>query len=279
MGTTLLGVDLDDSRLEGLVERLLTDEELEALTDGGRDRDESDDPSDDADSTDSADGPDDDGDSDLGSMADESSVDGSTPGGSPVDTGGRDASLVQETPNPNGIPGVSDEGSEDEDESGGIGATLRAHWKKIVAAVVAVAVLGVVAWKYGGTVAGAVKSKLGRGDSEDETDVGPTGRTPPGEPVDIVDDAVAADDGGADAGVAGADETGATVGQPTGGAVDDGPTEEDPTVDGEPESGTDAGALVGLAALALVAALVRKFGEDRPRDPLVDGPADDADEP
>jgi hypothetical protein len=36
----------------------------------------------------------------------------------------------------------------------------------------------------------------------------------------------------------------------------------------------DVGALVGLAALALIAAVVRKFGERPERDPLVDG-ADD----
>ena len=49
MGTTLLGVDLDESPVGGLIERLLSEEELEMLADGGRERDEDVDGSDDTD--------------------------------------------------------------------------------------------------------------------------------------------------------------------------------------------------------------------------------------
>jgi Flp pilus assembly pilin Flp len=60
----------------------------------------------------------------------------------------------------------------------------------------------------------------------------------------------------------------------TPGASEKRDTSEDETDGGlrAPGEDVDVGALVGLGALALVAALVRKFGENRPRDPLVDGP-------
>lgn len=225
MGRTLLGIDLDESQVGGLIEGLLAEDDLEKLADGGTE--------------------------------DDRESDGDERAASPAgraDTG--PTGFESETPSPGAEPvEPAGGGGSDEDDGGGILARLRPHLKKIGIAVAVLGVLAVVAWKFGGRIAGAVKSRLGRGDDGNGSD---------------------------------GDAPGVAVGPPTGEREDvpsarqrakatedpEEPEDREPDEVRRPtEPDADLGALVGLAALALIAAVVRKFGEGRPYDPLVDGPA------
>ncbi|MFB6151751.1 MAG: hypothetical protein ABEJ40_08100 [Haloarculaceae archaeon] len=227
MGRTLLGIDLDESPVGSLVERLLAEEDLEKLADGGRP------------SEDSADrAPDDDADGE----------------GSSIDGRGDDTA--------DGTVG------EDDDGDGGRLAGLRPLLLKAAIALAVLAVLAVVAYRYMGRVKETVPDSVGMpsplsddgGEThEPESDgVGGAGVSPARRRAKGRD--------GTDAvgrGAVGSDDS-------SGDSPDDG--EGAPRADPSLAEDVDLGALVGLAALALVAAAVRKFGEDRPRDPLVDGP-------
>jgi hypothetical protein len=351
MGKTLWGIDLDESPAGGLIERLLSEEELEALTDGGRAADdESEDPDDGDDDEDPDDGgfefdvtnddagaegrTDDGGDGETGESDVDVDIERDDDGGFDVDVetddedveidvdvddgevevdvGARGASMVDaETPNPGDegdslrdrFPSIGDdtegedesgdEGDDDGAESGGIAAKIRPHLLKIAVAGVVLAVVAVLAWRYLGTVRSVAGDKLGRGSGDEEDESGDDLTevdvdTGPG----IDDDAPAArrrakaaagaDDGfGAESdfgeSVAADAETGADVS--TGDEDDEAETGADVSTGDEDDEGgvarsgdSDMGALLGLAFLALVAALVRKFTEEREYDPLVDGP-------
>jgi hypothetical protein len=272
MGKTLLGIDLEESPAGGLVERLLSDEELEALADGGREPDE-----DDGSGADAPDASDEDESADdayTGSTTDTTFVEGSDAGesdgtvasGDDDSTGGDSTGGDEETetPSPGGfrdrVPSVRGDGEdEDEEGGGGIGARVKSVLPKLLVALVVLAVLAFVLKKYGGKLAGVVSDKLGRGGDSEEPEAGD-------EDVPEARQRAKAD---SDA------EREFTVGL---GSDEDAAEDEDAAdADEEPAAGsrggnTDTAALVGLAFLALVAALVRKFTEEREYDPLVDGP-------
>jgi hypothetical protein len=214
MGRTVYGVDLEESPFGGLIEKLLTEEELEKFADGGV-----------ATGRDTApDGGSDDEDADDWSVSD------STGYGRPDSTGDSE---------------FGDAGFDDADakDGGGIGSVLSTHKWLLLKVAVASAVLAtvlVVVWRYRGKLAGVVP---GRGDADGDRDVSPARRR------------AKVDDEDEDAGV---------------------PTDESEGVT-TPGQDVDLGALLGLGFLAFVAALVRKFDEERtrPHDPLVDGPLDE----
>jgi len=344
MGKTLWGIDLDESPAGGLIERLLTDEELEALADGGRPVDDDDEDGVDAESdaddeekrgdgdeTGADDGgfefdvTTDDGADDRGESDGEDGVDVSVErdddGGFDVDVetddedveidvdvddgevdldvGARGASMVDpdaETPSPGSESGSlrdrfpsiggSDESAEGgdgehaDDESGGIAAKIRPHLLKIAVAGVVLAVVALVAWRYLGTVKSVAGDKLGRGDSESEADDfgDDVTEVDAGAGPDVDEDAPAARRRAkaarsADAEVAAETELGESVAADADTDPEAEAGDEDDDDAGVARSGdSDMGALLGLAFLALVAALVRKFSEEREHDPLVDGP-------
>ncbi|QLH81806.1 hypothetical protein [Halosimplex pelagicum] len=313
MGRTLLGIDLDESPVGGLVEGLLSDEDLEKLTDGGRDVD--DDRTADANDeaavggdaetdvgTDLVDDAVESGDADDAGSSDAESI--------PVGTGGDSGSAPWDSPSPEGPDPVPSPGAEDvDDEDGGWKAKLRPVLLKAAAALVVLAVVAFVAYRYLGKAKSVASDKLG---SDDEVDSPPTtgaadadvpaarrrAKAPERDdreefadrPVDetvahaeraeTAGESGAADDEGADreADDEGADRE-ADDEEPDREADGEEPDREadgeEPDTVGRPTADSDVGALVGLAALALVAAVVRKFGEDREYDPLVDGPAGD----
>jgi hypothetical protein len=270
MGRTLLGVDLDESHVGELVKRLLTDEELEKLADGGRpagdDRDGSDADSDDSDDTDdhgddtgTGSGTDTDTDTDTDTGSSETGGSSVGVGSATGSVGGRDWTGTDDTD-------WLDDG-DDEGRLGGYGPLVL----KGGAVLLVLVVVGLVVWRYGGRVKGALPSVGGSGTSDEG---------------DVADDEPAAS--GTDEGVSPARRR-AKVGvrddgEDAGGGTDSGGSRVDAGGEGRRrgEPGVEAvgrdvdlGALVGLGTLALVAALVRKFGEQRPRDPLVDGPSDE----
>lgn len=283
MGTRLLGVDLDESPVGGIVERLLSEEELEKLADGGRAP--ADDASDDAD--------------DVGTdlVDDAVEADDSEPSTVPVGTGAGGPSYAATSPSPGDdsvgrrepvpSPGAEDVAG---DDGGGWKAKLRSVLPKVAVGLVVLAVVALVAYRYLGKAKSVASDKLG---SDDESESPPTtaaaspgatgdvpaarrrakaarpesersepreefGDQPVTESVRQIEDAAGESGGAADRSAVGDEAEPDSVGRPT----DD----------------SDVGALVGLAALAVVAAAVRKFGTDRPRDPLVDGPADAGDD-
>ncbi|MFC7139475.1 hypothetical protein ACFQMA_06430 [Halosimplex aquaticum] len=276
MGKTLLGIDLDESPVGGFVERLLSEEELEKLTDGGRGpRDETgasgrrdtDEPTDDLDGTD---------------LVDDAVDADDGPGGRiPVGTSAG-SSAGADTPSPGDerpVGGrVPSPGAEDTDEEGGWKEKLKPILLKGSIALAVLAVVGFLAYRYLGKAKKVASDKLG---SDDEQSGSPspenvTGDVPEARrrakapsrdreeyadrPVDeTVRHAQEASDSGSDRD-----------------HEDEGPSA--PRTAPQTRNDSDVGALVGLAALAVVAAAVRKFGEDPPRDPLVDGPADDRDD-
>lgn len=120
-----------------------------------------------------------------------------------------------------------------------------------------------------GSGAGSARTGDGSASLEDLADAEPADEEPADEePAD----AEAAGEPAADADGT-ADGRSSTSGPPSRGREpsDAVPGPERPGSDED----VDLGALVGLGALALVAAVVRKFGEDRPHDPLVDGPEEE----
>lgn len=326
MGRTLLGVDLDESHVGGLVKRLLTDEELEKLADGGRlaadggdETDESGDGADGGDADDDGDGFEfggDDADDDTtdddttgeAAARDETTGEqttddetaghatardesegigtGTGPGGTgwtSVGTGPATGSVGDRDAPDIGLDDPSWETGEADDSDGRLGG----HGPIVLkggAVLLVLVVLALVVWRYGGRIKAALPFVGGSDGSEGPVDAEAGDSTGPGS------------DSGSDADVSPArrrakvgarDDTGSApdVGGDTAfdaadGAQRDGSDASDGTGDDERESsagggvdeGVDLGALVGLGVLALVAALVRKYGDDRPRDPLVDGP-------
>jgi hypothetical protein len=297
MGRTLLGIDLDESPVGGLIEGLLSDEDLEKLTDGGREP--GDDPAADDDEPtgeveESTDGPTDDDATAVGTdlVDDAVGADGADGSGSsdaesiPVGTSGDSGGAPWDTPSPEGpapVPSPGEEHVDDEDD--GWRANLRPLLLKAAAALVVLAVVAFAAYRLLGRAKSAAGGRFGS-DEAAETDSPPTAgaadadvsearrRAKPSER----DDREAFGDRPVDETV-GRAERAESAGGPeddeADGETDDG---EEPDSVGRPTADSDVGALVGLAALALIAALVRKFGEGREYDPLVDGPAGDGDD-
>ena len=320
MGTTLLGIDLDESPVGGLIETLLSEEDLEKLTDGGRKSDEHADASDGDSDEPSADDTDDgsrgtDVDASDDSAADTEAAESGTdivddavgseddadsttvPVGTsdetsdaPWDTGGPSAAatgLSEQAPTPEAT--TADEFESESDDERDWTAKLRPLLLKATLALTVLAVIALVLYRYLDTAKDVAGDKLPTdrfgGDDDDadaaspsdDDEVSPARRRAKATGRDETDDstdadrrevALHADDYSSrpvDEAVHGAEET--TDGRT---ATGDRAERSRPETDD-----SDVGALVGLAALALVAAVVRKFGEDRPRDPLVDGPADE----
>mgnify|MGYP000504206845 CR=1 FL=1 len=326
MGRTVYGVDLEESPFGGLIRKLLTEEELDmiadggtaaghgAAPDGGRDgeRDgnansddadadgaagETDDPDESAEGTEGDAVDEDDwsvSDETYGSSreveeADESPTGselsdslGGGPSSSPPPSTAPDDRTGYGSADSGGYGGSSDFGDgfdefdDYEDDSGGVGGFLSAHkWLllKVAVGLAALAAVGVVVWRYKDKLSGAVPGRGGEDadegvDSDLGSDVSPArhrakvdddaGETPPPDGRDHVD--------------ADGDERTAPAERKSG----------RPSRDRTEEAGSlgedvDMGALVGLGTLAVIAALVRKFDEDRnrPHDPLVDGPLDE----
>jgi hypothetical protein len=297
MGRTLLGVDLDESAVVGLVERLLTDEEIEMLADGGHPGDDGPDSegsdsaaatdggvdSDDADGDrtgESGDAPDAASESDVtaNDATHLSSASGAVTDGTPNATGSERGVPSVDPASGEGRP-ASDEThmgaveGEDEDEDGGRFARFKPLLIKGAVALVVLAVIGVVLWKYGGTIRSKLPAKLGgtSGESDEEVerpgegdaadaDVSPARRrAKASEPAEATSSASTDFDEDRDDRSAAED-------------ADD--RERGPTV-GASTDNSDVGALVGLGLLAVVAVIVRKLSEEPPRDPLVDGPDDE----
>lgn len=308
MGKTLLGIDLDESPVGGLIENLLSEEDLEKLTDGGRNPDEHADAADgDSDETSVENTDEDSGVTDVDAGDDsatdtegtdsgtdivddavESDNDGDSttvPVGTsdeaadtPWDTGGPSAAatgLNETTPAPEATAADESE-SESESESNDERdwtTKLRPLLLKATLALVVLAVITLVLYRYMGTIKDVASDKLPTdrfgGDEDDdadavspsaEEDISPARRRAKGVGREDTQESTESDRG------AERDRASDYSTRPVDKAVH---SAEDTSDD------SDVGALVGLAALALVAAVVRKFGEDRPRDPLVDGPADE----
>ncbi|WP_436928099.1 hypothetical protein [Halosimplex amylolyticum] len=288
MGKTLLGIDLDESPVGGLVERLLSEEELEKLTDGGRDpRDESgasgrrdaDESIDDFDATEDLDATDDAG-TDLVDDAVES--DDGSDARIPVGTT-TSADAGPDTPSPGdeptGLTGrVPSPGDEETDDEGGWKEKLKPILLKGSVALAVLAVVGFLAYRYLGSAKDAVSDKFG---SDDEESTSPAPEDVSGDVPEARRRAKAPSRDREEYADRPLDETVRHAEDATGAEADEegeGEDRDEPETVGRPRDDSDVGALVGLAALAIVAAAVRKFGEDPPRDPLVDGPADDRDD-
>jgi len=317
MGKTLWGIDLEESPAGGLIQRLLSEEELEALTDGGRPDDGRDGSGTDDAGEGDADGEDDDAADDAD---DESGIDVNVEADGEdgfdvdvetdedvavdvdiddedveVDIGARGASAVDagvEAPDPDESASIRDrfpsiggtgsgdtagagsddaadaEGgepdSEESGESGGLVARIRPHLLKIAVALVVLGVAALVAWRYLGTVRSIAGDKLGRGDSEDVTEVEVDVDLDEEPPARRRAKAASAAETGPEAELEGDTEQA--------GESEDEADEEDEGAAVARTGDSDMGALLGLAFLALVAALVRKLTEEREHDPLVDGP-------
>ncbi|WP_415380906.1 hypothetical protein [Halosimplex sp. TS25] len=281
MGKTLLGIDLDESPVGGFVERLLSEEELEKLTDGGRDpRDESgasgrrdtDGPTDDLDATDDA---------DIGNDLVDDAVDDDSGGRIPVGTSAG-PNTGADTPSPGDEPSrfadpVPSPGDEDTDDEDGWKEKLKPVLLKGSVVLVVLAVVGFLAYRYLGKAKDAAGDTIGSDDesafpspenvSGDVPEARRRAKTPTRDREEYADRPL--------------DETVHHAEDVSGAREDDADEageRDGPETVGRPRDDSDVGALVGLAALAVVAAAVRKFGEDPPRDPLVDGPADDRDD-
>jgi hypothetical protein len=283
MGRTVYGVDLEESPFGGLIEKLLTKEELEKLADGGAvagrpgDRDTAPDGGGDAaDDWNVSDGTY--GSPDDGSDPVESDAPSSPPSTAPDETDSTD----DDGPDSTGYGGFGDAGFDDagaEDDGGGVGGFLSTHkWLllKVAVAFAALAAVLVVVWRYKDKLAGVVP---GRGGGEDEfdadsdasadRDVSPARRRAK---VDEDEDgAGATDEFDEEESVGGGDDS-------RQGPAARRPDESEGVT--TPGQDVDLGALLGLGFLAFVAALVRKFDEERnrPHDPLVDGPLDEDDD-
>jgi hypothetical protein len=283
MGRTVYGVDLEESPFGGLIEKLLTEEELEKLADGGAvagrpgDRDTAPDgggdAADDWNVSDETYGSPDDGSDPV-----ESDAPSSPPSTAPDETDSTD----DDGPDSTGYGEFGDAGFDDtgaEDDGGGVGGFLSTHkWLllKVAVAFAALAAVLVVVWRYKDKLAGVVP---GRGGGEDEfdadsdasadRDVSPARRRAK---VDEDEDgAGATDEFDEEESVGGGDDS-------RQGPAARRPDESEGVT--TPGQDVDLGALLGLGFLAFVAALVRKFDEERnrPHDPLVDGPLDEDDD-
>ena len=284
MGRTVFGVDLDESVAGGLVASLLTDEEIEKLADGGRPADDDsgdeDAPSDGpGDADDASDGDaDDTGGVDIGEFAATGAAAGDVDIGRVGDTAwaGADTDRAGADTDRAGAGGLRDRipsvGGDGEDADGGRLASLRPLLLKVAVVLLLLAVVAILVYRYMDAIRAALPDRLTGGSGEPDAgeasfgdDVSPARRR-----AKVGRDRSASTDR--------ADETASasTDRGDTSGASEKRDTSEDETDGGlrAPGEDVDVGALVGLGALALVAALVRKFGEDRPRDPLVDGPED-----
>jgi hypothetical protein len=298
MGRTLLGIDLDESPVGGLIEGLLSDEDLEKLTDGGRDvgEDDAEESGDGtaADTGATADG-DDDAETEVGTDLVDDAVDHegddgdggtrSESGSIPVGTSGD--SEAWDSPSPDEPDPVPSPGAEEVDDGdGGWKSKLRPLLLKGAAALAILAVVAFLAYRYFGKAKSVASDKLG---SDDEADSPPTtsaaaddapearrrAKAPDRDDREEFADRPVDETVGRAESAASADEPDAAEDEETEREADD---DEEPATVGRPTADSDVGALVGLAALALVAAVVRKFGEDREYDPLVDGRADDGDD-
>lgn len=328
MGRTVYGVDLEESPFGGLIRKLLTEEELDMIADGGTaaghgvapdggsdDSDETgtsdaDDETDDLDES-PEDSGEDAGDEDDWSVSDETdgssgevddaasptgaelsdSLGGGSSSSPPPSTAPDDRPGGYGSPGSGGFGGSSDFGGgfdefDDDEESGGVGGFLSAHkWLllKVAVGLAALAAVGVVVWRYRDKLSGAVPGRGGEdaddgfdvdaGDESTSRDVSPArrrakvdeddGETPPPDGRDDVDIGDDAD----------LDDERTAPGERPGARPPRDPAEGV----GSPGEDVDMGALVGLGTLAVIAALVRKFDEERnrPHDPLVDGPLDE----
>jgi len=272
MGRTVYGVDLEESPFGGLIEELLTEEELEKLADGGAPGGRGAAPDGGGDDEVESDTTESEADDDAGSSETRSwSPSSPPPSTARDDESGGYGSGSRSRESTGFGPGTGT----DEDE--GDASFLSKHrWLllKVAVAFAVLATVGVVLWRYKDRLTGLVPGR--GGDDTDEFDV----------------DATGAEDGGADVSPArrrarvGGEATGRDDDRPPGhggGDGDDGehgaPPQQSPRRDEgveTPGEDLDLGALVGLGALALVAALVRKYDEkhSRPHDPLADGPLD-----
>jgi hypothetical protein len=303
MGRTVYGVDLEESPFGGLIEKLLTEEELEKLADGGPpgahaapdggsddgDADDTDDedwsvsddtyePSGDAES-------DDDVDSETGDAGDEDGS-GTRPSGasswspspsSPPpstarddDSDGSESGYGESTGFGSGAgPGAS--GYEEEDGDASFLSKHRWLLLKVAVALAALAAVGVVVWGYRDRLAGLVPGRGGDGADEFDIDEPSAG---PGDEGDASPARQRAKigEGGSESDADGGDERRETPSRQR-------PRRDEADVE-TPGQDLDLGALVGLGVLTLVAALVRKYDEERnrPHDPLVDGPLDEGDD-
>ncbi|WP_123538782.1 hypothetical protein [Halosimplex salinum] len=280
MGKTLLGIDLDESPVGGYIERLLSEEDLEKLTDGGRE------PRDESDASDTSDAAADGGDAatddrDAGTDLVDDAVDDGSETTVPVGTSGDDPSDAWDTPNPDGPATLRDPvpspGDADADD-GGWKEKLRSVLPKVAVALVVLAVVAVLAYRYLGKAKRVASDKLGSDDESDQPEPRPTEVT-----GDVPEARRRAKAPSRDEREEFADQpVDETVDRARRAESDERDDREDdeagPDSVGRPRTDSDVGALVGLAALAVVAAAVRKFSEEPERDPLVDGPRDDADE-
>ncbi|WP_459192579.1 hypothetical protein [Halosimplex sp. J119] len=276
MGKTLLGIDLDESPVGGFVERLLSDEEMEKLTDGGRD------PRDESDATDRRDAgdvgtADDDAGTDL--VDDAVEADGSDTG---IPVGTTTGTGTTDTPSPGdehpvGGP-VPSPGEEDSDD--GWKSKLKPILLKGSIALAVLAVVGFLAYRYLGKAKDVASDKIG---SDDEESTSPSPENVTGDVPEARRRAKAPSREREEYADRQVDET---VRHARDVAEDERDADTSDDASGTDPSRTasrarndsDVGALVGLAALAVVAAAVRKFSEDPTRDPLVDGPVDDRDD-
>jgi hypothetical protein len=341
MGRTVYGVDLEESPLGGLIRKLLTEEELDMIADGGTAAgrgaapdggSDADDENSDVDGTVEDAGAETDGggtasddgndaDADDWSVSDETDGSSGEVDGDSDDESATGAELSDSLGSPSSPPpstapgdraggygaagstgsggssdfdsggfGTDDHDYEDEDEdAGGVGGFLAAHkWLllKVAVGLAAFAAVAVVVWRYRNKLTGIVPGRDGD-DADDEFDVdaggeststgvsparrrakvdADAGETPPPDGRDDADSREDSDREG--------DERSAS---------DERPGERRPrdraADDRSPGEDVDLGALVGLGTLAVIAALVRKFDEERtrPHDPLVDGPLDEDD--
>lgn len=242
MGRTLLGIDLDESPFGGLVERLLDEEDLERLDarpDGGTGGDDA--PGGSGPRT-GGDGTRDDR---SPAWADHDRTDTPSPG-DPGD-GSDDGRGVDDTPGDSSrIPSLDPGSGDDDGDWRARLAALGSRLRPVLLAAVGLVVLGgvvvLLVRRYGDRVAAVLAGRLRRGGNGETEADGDTSRTGGGE------------DGWS----------------PDSRDEDSGTSDDDGGVAVAPDD--DAGALVALAFLALVAALARKVTEDRPRDPLADGP-------
>jgi hypothetical protein len=291
MGRTLLGIDLDESPVGGLVEGLLSDEDLEKLTDGGREPGDEPAAGDDEPTREGDESTDDEptavGTDLVDDAVESDGADGSGSSGAesiPVGTSGDSGGAPWDTPSPDGPEPVPSPGAEDvDDEDGGWRANLRPLLLKAAAALVVLAVVAFAAYRLLGRAKSAAGGRFG---SDDEAESPPTADAADADVPEARrrakhserDEREEFGDRPVDETVGHAERAESAGGPEDDEADDETDDGEEPDAIGRPTADSDVGALVGLAALALIAALVRKFGEGREYDPLVDGPAADADD-
>lgn len=309
MGRTVYGVDLEESPFGGLIEKLLTEEELEKLADGGasgahaapdggRDDGDADDTGDDetdgdwsvSDDTYESSG---DAESATETDTDDVATETDTDDESDSDSSGTSSwSPSPSSPPPSterdesgygsgsgygestgfgsgaGFGAVGDEGEDGDDAS----FLSRHRWLllKVAVALAALAAVGVVVWRYKDRLAGVVPGR--GGEDADEFDIDePSAGTGDGDDVSPARKRAKAGGGTPDSEADAEDEAHEAPSRGRQGRDEEGVE--------TPGQDLDLGALVGLGVLTLIAALVRKYDEERtrPHDPLVDGPLDEDD--